>query len=56
MSVDIPGLIGLIVLYVIILVVGLIVGRKFGKSSTLDAQFLANRDFRLDCRKLYAFR
>ena len=47
MSVDIPGLVGLIVFYVIILVVGLVVGRKFGKSSTSDAQFLANRDFGL---------
>ena len=44
---DIPGLIGLIVFYVIILVVGLVVGRKFGKSSTSDAQFLANRDLGL---------
>ena len=47
MPVDIPGLVGLIVFYVIILVVGLVVGRKYGKSSTSDTQFLANRDLGL---------
>ena len=47
MSVNIPGLVGLIVFYVIIVVVGLVVGRKFGKSSTLETQILANREFGL---------
>ncbi|KAK3085638.1 hypothetical protein FSP39_006486 [Pinctada imbricata] len=42
MALDIPGLIGVIVFYIAILVIGLLAGRK--KSSDSNSQFLANRD------------
>ncbi|KAL5021602.1 hypothetical protein ScPMuIL_000757 [Solemya velum] len=44
MSLNIPGLIGIIVFYVLILVVGLWAGRKSRKSTNSDELFLANRD------------
>ncbi|XP_062617075.1 high-affinity choline transporter 1-like isoform X1 [Saccostrea cucullata] len=45
MAVFIAGLIGTIVFYIVILVIGLIAGRK--KSTSSDSQFLANRDLGL---------
>ncbi|KAK3086096.1 hypothetical protein FSP39_013500 [Pinctada imbricata] len=41
MAVDIPGVIGVVVFYIVILVIGIIAGRK--KSSDSNTQFLANR-------------
>lgn len=41
MAVFVEGLIGVIIFYIIILVIGLVAGRK--KSSSADSQFLADR-------------
>ncbi|PVD39262.1 hypothetical protein C0Q70_01890 [Pomacea canaliculata] len=43
MSVNIPGLCAVVVLYIVILVIGLIAGRKTAKSKSRDDIILANR-------------
>lgn len=45
MAVFVAGLIGVVVFYIAILVIGLIAGRKKSRSS--DSQFLADRDLGL---------
>ena len=47
MAVDIPGVISIIVFYILILAVGIWAGRKSAKSSSAVEAFLANRNMGL---------